>query len=177
MSRILLVLAALAAAAVAILPSLASGAATTRRCAAADLSAKTFGTGGSGAGTLEFGVRLRNTSGSACFMKGFAGLGLRNASELRMRGFAAFDTSKTLKRVALSSGAFAHFLVRYTRRAERPATRIACPTSQLPARDAAEPPRPARGARPRRALLEGPDAGDAGDEGQGLTAARRLSAP
>ena len=114
MSRILIVLAVAGATAVAVLPSLASGAATTRQCAAADLSAKTFGTGGSGAGTIEFGVRLRNTSGRACFMKGFAGLGLRTASELRMRGFAAFDTSKTPKRVALSSGAFAHFVVRYS---------------------------------------------------------------
>ena len=114
MSRILLFLAVVGAAAVAVLPSLASGAATTRQCAAADLSAKTFGTGGSGAGTLEIGVRLRNTSSTACFMKGFPGLGLRNASELRMRGFAAFDTARTAKRVALSSGAFAHFLVRYS---------------------------------------------------------------
>jgi len=127
-SRILLVLAVFAAAAVAVLPSLASGAATTRRCAAADLSAKMFPTAGSGAGTIEFGVRLRNTSGSACFMKGFAGLGLRNASELKMRGFAAFDTSKTAKRVALSSGAFAHFRVRYS---DVPSTGDAnpCPTS------------------------------------------------
>jgi hypothetical protein len=113
-SRILLVLAVAVAAAVAIVPSFASGAATTRQCAAADLSARTFSTGGSGAGTIEFGVRLRNTSGSSCFMKGFTGLGLRNASELRMRGFAAFDRSRTPKRVALGPGASAHFLVRYS---------------------------------------------------------------
>jgi hypothetical protein len=47
-------------------------------------------------------------------MKGFTGLGLRNASELRMRGFAAFDRSRTPKRVALGPGASAHFLVRYS---------------------------------------------------------------
>ena len=114
MSRILLVLAAAIAAAAAVVPSLATGAATTRQCAAADLTAKTFGTGGSGAGTIEFGVRLRNASSAACFLRGFPGLGLRNASEGRMAGFAAFDTSKTPKRVAIAPGASAHFLVRYS---------------------------------------------------------------
>lgn len=114
MSRILFVLAVAVAAAAAVVPSLATGAATTRQCAAADLSARQFPTGGSGAGTIEFGVRLRNTSSAACFLKGFPGLGLRNASEARMRGFAAFDRTKTPKRVALAPGAFAHFLVRYS---------------------------------------------------------------
>src|SRR5262249_5562209 len=106
-SRILLVLAAALAAAAVIVPSLATGAATTRQCAAADLSVRTFPTGGSGAGHIEFGVRLRNMSSAACFMKGFPGLGLRNASEARMAGFAAFDRTKTPKRVALAPGAFA----------------------------------------------------------------------
>jgi hypothetical protein len=113
-SRILLVLAAAIAAAAVVVPSLATGAATTRPCAAADLSVRQFPTGGSGAGTIEFGVRLRNVSGAACFMKGFPGLGLRNASEARMAGFAAFDRTKTPKRVALAPGAFAHFIVRYS---------------------------------------------------------------
>ena len=114
MSRILLVLAAAIAAAAAVVPSLATGAPTTRQCAAADLSAKTYTSGGSGAGTIEFGVRLRNASSASCFMKGFPGLGLRNGSENRMAGFAAFDTTKTPKRVALAPGSSAHFLVRYS---------------------------------------------------------------
>jgi hypothetical protein len=105
----LVVVAALAA----IVPSAATGA-VVRTCAAADLAARVYPTGGSGAGTLEFGVRLRNVSGTRCVMKGFPGLGLRRADETAMRGFAAFDTTKTPQRVVLVSGGYAHSIIRYS---------------------------------------------------------------
>ncbi|MDX6378020.1 MAG: hypothetical protein QOE98_2323 [Gaiellaceae bacterium] len=97
----------------AIVPSAATGA-TVRTCAAADLAARTYPTGGSGAGTLEFGVRLRNVSGTRCVMKGFPGLGLRRGDETAMRGFAAFDKTKTPLRVVLANGGFAHAIIRYS---------------------------------------------------------------
>ena len=105
-----LVVAALAA---VIVPSAATSA-VVRTCAAGDLSARTYPTGGSGAGTLEIGLRLRNVSGKRCTMKGFPGLGLRRSNETAMRGFAAFDKTKTPKLVVLLNGGFAHFLIRYT---------------------------------------------------------------
>jgi hypothetical protein len=128
MSRASFVLVLVAAAlAAAIVPS-AAGGATVRTCAAADLTARIYPTGGSGAGTLEIGVRLRNVSGRRCAMKGFPGLGLRRASETRMRGFAAFDTTLTPKRVVLATGGYAHAIIRYSDvpSAGDPAT---CPTS------------------------------------------------
>lgn len=127
MSRIPLALAAATAAAAALVPAVAHGA-TTPRCAAADLTARTYPTGGSGAGTLEVGIRLRNASAHRCFMKGFPGLGLLKSNETRMRGFAAFDTTKTPLRVSLPPGGFAHVLVRYT---DVPGTGdpATCPTS------------------------------------------------
>ena len=105
-----LVVAALAA---VIVPSAATSAAV-RTCAAADLTARMYPTGGSGAGTLEIGVRLRNASGRRCAMKGFPGLGLRRSNETAMRGFAAFDTTKTPKLVVLAAGGFAHAIIRYS---------------------------------------------------------------
>jgi hypothetical protein len=121
-----LVVAALAA---VILPSAATSA-TVRQCVAADLSARTYPTGGSGAGTLEIGLRLRNVSGTRCTMKGFPGLGLRRSNETVMRGFAAFDKTKTPKQVLLLNGGFAHFLIRYSDvpSAGDPAV---CPTSSF----------------------------------------------
>jgi hypothetical protein len=97
----------------AIAPSAATGA-TVRTCAAADLQARTYPTGGSGAGTLEFGVRLRNVSGRRCAMKGFPGLGLRRADETAMRGFAVFDKTKSPQRVVLLNGGYAHVVIRYS---------------------------------------------------------------
>jgi hypothetical protein len=105
-----LVVAALAA---AVVPSAAGGAAV-RTCAAADLTARVYPTGGSGAGTLELGVRLRNVSGTRCAMKGFPGLGLRRSNETAMRGFAAFDKTKSPKRVVLANGGYAHAIIRYS---------------------------------------------------------------
>ncbi len=121
-----LVFVALAA---AVIPSAAGGAAV-RTCAAADLTARTYPTGGSGAGTLEVGVRLRNVSGTRCAMKGFPGLGLRRSNETGMRGFAVFDKTKTPKRVVLADGGYAHAIIRYSdvRSAGDPAT---CPKSSF----------------------------------------------
>ena len=113
-----------------------------------------YPTGGSGAGTLEIGVRLRNVSGTRCAMKGFPGLGLRRSNETAMRGFAAFDKTKTPKRVVLANGGYAHAIIRYgdVPSAGDPAI---VPDEQLPAGDAAEPPRLGRGARPSGAVREG----------------------
>jgi hypothetical protein len=121
-----LVLAALAA---VVVPSAADSAAV-RACAAADLTARTYPTTGSGAGTLELGVRLRNVSGRRCAMKGFPGLGLRRSNESAMRGFAVFDKTKTPKQVVLLNGGYAHAIIRYTdvRSVGDPAT---CPTSSF----------------------------------------------
>jgi hypothetical protein len=105
-----LVVAALAA---VIVPSTAGGAAV-RACAAADLTARTYPTSGSGAGTLEIGVRLRNVSGTRCAMKGYPGLGLRRSNETVMRGFAAFDRTKTPRQVVLANGGYAHAIIRYS---------------------------------------------------------------
>ena len=105
-----LVVVALAA---AVVPAAAGGVAV-RACAAADLTARMYPTGGSGAGTLEVGVRLRNVSGTRCAMKGFPGLGLRRSNETVMRGFAAFDTTRTPKQVLLASGGYAHAIIRYS---------------------------------------------------------------
>jgi hypothetical protein len=105
-----LVVAALAA---VIVPSAATSA-VVRTCSAADLTARTYPTGGSGAGTLEIGVRLRNVSGTRCAMKGFPGLGLRRSNETVMRGFAAFDRTKTPKRVLLANGGYVHAIIRYS---------------------------------------------------------------
>ena len=138
-----LVVVALAA---VIIPSAATGGAAVRTCAAADLTARMYPTGGSGAGTLEIGVRLRNVSGTRCAMKGFPGLGLRRSNETAMRGFAAFDKTKTPKQVVLANGGYAHAIIRYSDvpSAGDPAR---LPEEQLPAGDAAEPPRLGRGAR------------------------------
>jgi hypothetical protein len=105
-----LVIAALAA---VIVPSAATSAAV-RTCSAADLTARMYPTGGSGAGTLEIGVRLRNVSGTRCAMKGFPGLGLRRSNETTMRGFAAFDRTKTPKRILLANGGYVHAIIRYS---------------------------------------------------------------
>ncbi len=139
-----------------------------RTCAAADLTARTYPTGGSGAGTLEIGVRLRNVSGTRCAMKGFPGLGLRRSNETAMRGFAVFDKTKTPKQVVLADGGYAHAIIRYSDvRVGRRSGDV--PEEQLPAGDAAEPPRLGRGARAPRTLCEGADAGLADHQGQGLT--------
>ncbi len=121
-----LVVAALAA---VIVPS-AAGGVVVRTCAAADLTARMYPTGGSGAGTLEIGVRLRNVSGTRCAMKGFPGLGLRRSNETAMRGFAAFDKSSTPKRVVLANGGYAHATIRYS---DVPSTGdpATCPTSSF----------------------------------------------
>ncbi len=102
----------IAAVAAVIVPSAATSA-TIRTCAAADLTARVYPTGGSGAGTLELGVRLRNVSGTRCVMKGFPGLGLRRSNETTMRGFAAFDKTRTPKLVTLANGGYAHAIIRY----------------------------------------------------------------
>ena len=102
-----------AALAAAVVPSAAGGAAV-RTCAAADLTARMYPTGGSGAGTIEIGVRLRNVSGTRCAMKGFPGLGLRRSNETAMRGFAVFDKTKTPRRVVLANGGYAHAIIRYS---------------------------------------------------------------
>lgn len=112
MPRVSLVL-ALAALAAAAVPSAAGGAAV-RTCAAADLTARMYPTGGSGAGTLEVGVRLRNVSGTRCAMKGYPGLGLRRSNETAMHGFAAFDKTRTPRQVVLATGGFAHAIIRYS---------------------------------------------------------------
>ena len=156
-----LVIAALAA---VIVPSAATSAAI-RTCAAADLTARMYPTGGSGAGTLEIGVRLRNVSGTRCAMKGYPGLGLRRSNETAMRGFAVFDKTKTPKRIVLANGGYVHAIIRYGD-VPSPGDPGGLPEELLPAGDAAEPPRVGRGARPPGAVPEGPDAGLPDAQGQ-----------
>jgi len=118
MNRRTLAAAALAAAALAgtaLATAGAAAAATPRRCAAADLRVTLAPTGGSGAGTLEFGVVLRNLSTASCRLQGFPGLGLLDADEKAIPGYAAFDRTRTPRRVILAAnGGRAHAIVRYS---------------------------------------------------------------
>jgi hypothetical protein len=92
----------------------ATTAATHRVCAAADLTARSVDTGGSGAGTIEFGIVFHNASRHTCVMGGFPGLGLLDSRERAMPGYAAFDHSRTPHTVTLAPGGRAEAIVRWS---------------------------------------------------------------
>jgi hypothetical protein len=112
--RTLLALTAVALAASAVLSPASAGASVPPRCHVADLVASTVETGGSGAGTLEIGVRLRNRSHHTCRVYGYPGLALRSSSNHAIPGYAVFDHTRIPHRVVLAPGAAAVATVRYS---------------------------------------------------------------
>jgi Protein of unknown function (DUF4232) len=92
----------------------AGRAGTPHRCTAADLSARLVDTGGSGAGTLEVGVLFTNTSHTRCALRGFPGLGLLDASEMPIPGYAVFDTTRHASTVVLAPGSSGGARIRYS---------------------------------------------------------------
>jgi hypothetical protein len=113
-----LALCAIAAAAAAIplvVPAIAPATAAIQRCAATDLRGTMASSNGSGAGTLEVRVVVRNATAHACRLHGYPGLGLADGDGHVIPGFAVFDRAHgTPRTVILTPGRRAAAIIRYT---------------------------------------------------------------
>jgi hypothetical protein len=93
-------------------PAVSPARTTPRRCAAADLAGHVVQKGGA-AGTIYETIVLRNTSGSACRVYGYPGLGLESAAHHGLAGDASFDRSVAPHRGVLRPGASARAAMHY----------------------------------------------------------------